>query len=138
MKNIKFLILGVFFAIVLSKAQAVSWYRMYEMFKFQSFHMYGIIGSAVVISMVIMQLFKRGIIKDINGNNVSPKPKKKGTIRPILGGTLFGLGWAISGACAAPLFILLGFSLVPTLIIIIGALLGAFVHGLVQNKLPKN
>lgn len=138
MKNIKFLFIGVFFGIVLSKSQAVSWYRIYEMFKFQSFHMYGIIGTAVILSMLIMQLFKKGIIKDFKGNLVSPKPKKKGTVRPILGGISFGLGWAISGACAAPLFILLGFSFVPTLVIIVGALLGAFVHGLVRNKLPQN
>ena len=81
MKNSKFLVLGVFFAIVLSKTQAISWYRFYEMFKFQSFHMYGIIGGAVVISMVFMQLFKRGIIKDIHGNNIHPKQKKKGIVR---------------------------------------------------------
>jgi len=77
MKNIKFLVLGIFFAIVLSKVQAISWFRFYEMFKFQSFHMFGIIGGAIVVSSVIMQLFKRGVIKDINGNKIIPKSKKK-------------------------------------------------------------
>lgn len=137
MKNIKFLLLGIFFAIVLSKSQAISWYRFYEMFKFQSFHMYGIIGGAVVISAIIMQLFKSGKIKDINGNKIVPKPKKKGFINTIFGGTLFGLGWGISGACAAPIFVILGFEFLPALIILIGALLGAFLYGLVSKKLPN-
>ncbi|MDO6599282.1 YeeE/YedE thiosulfate transporter family protein [Tenacibaculum sp. 1_MG-2023] len=136
MKNIKFLLLGVFFAIVLSKTQAISWYRFYEMFKFQSFHMYGIIGGAVVISAIIMQLFKTGKIKDINGSKITPKPKKKGTIRTLVGGTFFGLGWGISGACAAPIFVILGFKLVPALILLVGALLGAFIYGLLSKKLP--
>jgi uncharacterized membrane protein YedE/YeeE len=137
MKNIKFLFLGIFFAIVLSKTQAISWYRFYEMFKFQSFHMFGIIGGAVVISMIFMQLFKKGIIKDNNGNKIVPKQKKKGFIRTVLGGTLFGLGWGISGACAAPIFVILGFKLVPALILLFGAILGAFFYGLLSKKLPS-
>ncbi len=137
MKNFKFLILGVFFAIVLSKVQAISWYRFYEMFKFQSFHMFGIIGGAVVISAIIMQLFKSGKVKDINGNNIVPKSKKKGFIRTLLGGTFFGLGWGISGACAAPVFVILGFKWLPALIILLGALIGAFIYGLLSKKLPN-
>jgi uncharacterized membrane protein YedE/YeeE len=137
MKNIKFLFLGIFFAIVLSKTQAISWYRFYEMFKFQSFHMFGIIGGAVVISMIFMQLFKKGIIKDNNGNKIVPKQKKKGFIRAVLGGTLFGLGWGISGACAAPIFVILGFKLMPALILLFGAILGAFFYGLLSKKLPS-
>jgi uncharacterized membrane protein YedE/YeeE len=137
MKNIKFLFLGIFFAIVLSKTQAISWYRFYEMFKFQSFHMFGIIGGAVVISMIFMQLFKKGIIKDNHGNKIVPKQKKKGFIRTVLGGTLFGLGWGISGACAAPIFVILGFKLVPALILLFGAILGAFFYGLLSKKLPS-
>ncbi|WP_026776616.1 YeeE/YedE thiosulfate transporter family protein [Polaribacter sp. Hel_I_88] len=137
MKNIKFLILGIFFAIVLSKVQAISWYRFYEMFKFQSFHMYGVIGGAVVISAIFMQLFKYGKIKDIHGNKIVPKPKKEGVISTIFGGTLFGLGWGISGACAAPVFVILGFELIPAIILIIGALLGAFLYGLISKKLPN-
>jgi uncharacterized membrane protein YedE/YeeE len=137
MKNIKFLFLGIFFAIVLSKTQAISWYRFYEMFKFQSCHMFGIIGGAVVISMIFMQLFKKGIIKDNNGNKIVPKQKKKGFIRTVLGGTLFGLGWGISGACAAPIFVILGFKLMPALILLFGAILGAFFYGLLSKKLPS-
>ncbi|MGJ8745462.1 YeeE/YedE thiosulfate transporter family protein [Polaribacter sp.] len=137
MKKVYFLILGIFFAIVLSKTQAISWYRFYEMFKFQSFHMFGIIGSAVVISMVFMQLFKKGIIKDIHGHKIVPELKKKGFISTILGGTFFGLGWGISGACAAPIFVILGFKLIPAIILLLGALLGAFIYGLLSNKLPN-
>ena len=137
MKNLKFLILGIFFAIVLSKTQAISWYRFYEMFKFQSFHMFGIIGGAVVISMIFMQLFKKGIIKDAKGNIIAPKQKKKGFISTLLGGTFFGIGWGISGACAAPIFIIFGFQLIPAIIILIGALTGTFIYGLLSKKLPN-
>jgi uncharacterized membrane protein YedE/YeeE len=137
MKNLKFLILGIFFAIVLSKTQAISWYRFYEMFKFQSFHMFGIIGGAVVISMIFMQLFKKGIIKDAKGNIIVPKQKKKGFISTLLGGTFFGVGWGISGACAAPIFIIFGFQLIPAIIILIGALIGTFIYGLLSKKLPN-
>ena len=137
MKNIKYLILGIFFAIVLSKSQAISWYRFYEMFKFQSFHMFGIIGGAVVISMIFMQLFKHGKIKDINGNKIVPTPKKPGYIRTIFGGTFFGLGWGISGACAAPIFVIFGFKLLPALILLSGALLGALIYGVLSKKLPN-
>ena len=94
MKNIKFLIVGIVFGIILSKSEVVSWYRIYEMFKFQSFHMYGVIGSAVAIGLVMMQLFKKGIIKDYQGNLIKVKDKEKGFIRTFVGGSLFGLGWA--------------------------------------------
>lgn len=137
MKNIKFLLLGIFFAVVLSKSQAISWFRFYEMFRFQSFHMFGIIGSAVVISAVFMQLFKRGIIKDIHGNLIKPKEKEKGFVRTLVGGTFFGIGWGISGACAGPIFVILGFKFLPALILLLSALLGAFIYGLLNKKLPN-
>lgn len=137
MKNIKFLVLGIFFAIVLSKSQAISWFRFYEMFRFQSFHMFGIIGGAVVISAIFMQLFKRGIIKDTHGNLIKPKEKEKGYVRTIVGGTFFGIGWGISGACAGPIFVILGFKFLPALILLISALIGAFIYGLLSKKLPN-
>ena len=137
MKNIKFLVLGIFFAIVLSKSQAISWFRFYEMFRFQSFHMFGIIGSAIVISAIFMQLFKHGKIKDIHGNSITPKKKEKGYVRTIVGGTFFGLGWGISGACAGPIFVILGFKFLPALILLISALIGAFIYGLLSKKLPN-
>ena len=137
MKNIKFLLLGIFFAIVLSKVPAISWYRFYEMFRFESFHMFGIIGGAVVVSAIIMQLFKSEKIKDINGNKITPKQKQKGFIRTIVGGTFFGLGWGVSGACAAQVFVILGFKWLPALIILLGALIGTLIYGLVSKKLPN-
>ncbi|KAB1160815.1 YeeE/YedE family protein [Tenacibaculum aiptasiae] len=137
MKNLKFLLLGVFFGIVLTKSEAISWYRIYEMFKFQSFHMYGIIGSAVGISLILMHFFKKGTIKDYLGNQITVKEKKKGFIRTIIGGTIFGLGWALAGACPAPIFVLIGHGILPILIVLIGAMLGAFIYGLLSNKLPN-
>ena len=137
MKNIRFLFLGIFFAIVLSKTEAISWFRYYEMFRFQSIHMFGIIGGAVVIAAVIMQLFKSGKIKDQFGNPIIPKIKKEGVIRTLVGGTFFGLGWGLSGACAGPIFVMLGFEWVPALILLVSALFGAFIYGLLDEKLPK-
>jgi uncharacterized membrane protein YedE/YeeE len=99
--------------------------------------MFGIIGGAIIISSVIMQWFKRGNIKDINGNKIIPKPKKRGVVRTLVGGTFFGLGWGISGACAAPVFVILGFKWLPALIILLGALIGAFIYGLLSNRLPN-
>ena len=137
MKRLLFVFIGVCFGIVLYKSEAASWFRIYEMFRFESFHMFGIIGGAVVVSAIIMQLFKSGKIKDINGNQINPKPKKKGVVRTLVGGTFFGLGWGVSGACAAPVFVILGFKWLPALIILLGALIGAFIYGLVSKKLPN-
>lgn len=137
MKNLRFLLLGIFFAIVLSKTEAISWYRYYEMFRFQSIHMFGVIGGAVVVSLIFMQLFKKGTIKDRFGNMIVPKQKKKGLIRTLLGGTVFGLGWGISAACAGPIFIMLGFEIIPAIILLISALFGAFLYGLISKKLPN-
>lgn len=137
MKNIRFLIIGIVFGIILSKSEVVSWYRIYEMFKFQSFHMYGIIGGAVIISMVFMQLFKKGIIKNYLGENIITKEKKKGFIRTLVGGTIFGLGWALAGACPGPMFALIGHGIIAILIVILGATIGAFIYGLLSKKLPN-
>jgi uncharacterized membrane protein YedE/YeeE len=136
MKNVKFLVIGVLFGIILSKSEVVSWYRIYEMFKFQSFHMFGIIGSGVVVSMVFMQLFKSGRIKNFKGENIITKEKKKGLIRTLVGGTIFGLGWALAGACPGPMFVLVGHGITAILILILGATLGAFAYGSLSKKLP--
>jgi len=137
MKNIKFLIVGIVFGIILSKSEVVSWYRIYEMFKFQSFHMYGIIGSAVAIGLVMMQLFKKGIIKDYQGNLIKVKDKEKGFIRTFVGGSLFGSGWALVGACPGPIFVLLGHGVLSIVIILLAAILGAFIYGILSKKLPS-
>ena len=137
MKNIKFLVLGIFFAIVLSKVQAISWFRFYEMFKFQAFHMYGVIGSAVIIGVILIQLFNRGVIKDFQGNPIKVKAKKKGFIRNFVGGSIFGLGWALIGACPGPIFVLIGHGIVSILIVLFAAITGAFIYGVLNKKLPS-
>jgi len=137
MKNIKFLIIGILFGIILSKTQVVSWYRIYEMFTFQSFHMYGVIGSAVAIGMLLMQLFQKGVIKDYLGNQITPKEKKKGVVKTLVGGTIFGLGWALAGACPGPIFVLIGHGSIAILIVLLGAVLGAFLFGTLSKKLPN-
>ncbi|MFY7670393.1 DUF6691 family protein [Tenacibaculum sp. MEBiC06402] len=136
MKYLRFLLIGILFGIILTKSEAISWYRIYEMFKFQSFHMYGIIGTAVTISMVFMFLFKKKFIKDHLGNPIQLKNRKKEYVRTLIGGTIFGLGWALAGSCPAPIFVLLGNGVISILIVLFGALLGAFIYGILSKKLP--
>jgi len=136
MKNIKFLFVGILFGIILSKAEVISWFRIYEMFKFQSFHMYGVIGSAVVLGIIIMLLFKKGIVKTYFGDTIKVAPKRKGFKGNLFGGIIFGLGWALAGACPGPMFILLGRGAVAIIIVIIGALLGAFLYHATKKFLP--
>lgn len=136
MKKLIYLILGIFFGIAMFKSGASSWFRIYEMFQFDSFHMYGIIGSALVIAVAAVQIIKRKNIKDVTGNPIVFQDKKKGFVRYMVGGTIFGLGWALGGACPGPMFVLLGAGFFPIAIAIIGALLGTWIYGLIQNKLP--
>ena len=136
MKYIKFFLVGILFGIVMSKAEIISWYRIYEMFKFQSFHMYGIIGSAVMLGMVSMFLFRKKMVKTFEGEEIHVIPKKKGLSRNLLGGILFGLGWALAGACPGPMFVLVGKGVVSILVVIFGATLGAFFYGLFKDKIP--
>lgn len=136
MKHLRFLIIGILFGIVLSKAEIISWYRIYEMFKFQSFHMYGVIGSAVVLGIILFRLFNKGVIKNYLGNKINIEPKKKGFYRTIIGGTIFGLGWGLIGACPGPMFILLGRGAITIIIAIIGGLLGVLFYHAIKHKLP--
>ncbi len=136
MKNLKFLALGIFFGIVLAKAQVISWFRIYEMFRFEAFHMYGIIGSAVILGVLIVQFIKRSQLKSINGEPIVIEPKPKTYAASILGGILFGLGWALVGACPGPIYILIGGGFFAFLIVLASALLGTFCYGLLKNKLP--
>ncbi len=136
MKNLKFLLLGIFFGIVLAKAQVISWFRIYEMFRFESFHMYGIIGSAVVLGIIIVQFIKKNHITSINGTPVIIEPKPKTYKASILGGILFGLGWALVGACPGPIYILIGAGFWSFVVVLIGALLGTFIYGILKEKLP--
>lgn len=136
MKLLKFFFVGVFFGIVLVKSEAVSWYRIFEMFKFQSFHMYGIIGSAVFLGVLFLWLIKKMRLKSIDGAAIHLAPKDKGFVRYILGGSIFGLGWALGGACPGPMYILLGTGVFSMLIVIAAAVLGTFVYGVLKDRLP--
>jgi uncharacterized membrane protein YedE/YeeE len=136
MNVLKFLFVGFVFGIVLTKSEAVSWYRIYEMFLFQSFHMYGIIMVAIVTGLLGIQIIKRQNIKDVNGLPITILDKESGSIRYWVGGLFFGLGWAMVGACPGPIFILLGAGFWPLILVLFGAILGTFIYGLIKDKLP--
>ena len=136
MNKIKFYLLGIVFGIVMTKAEIISWLRIYEMFKFQSFHMYGVIGSAVVLGIIFVQLIKRTKLKSIEGMDISFVPKEMSVTRYLVGGTFFGLGWAMTGACPGPMFTLVGNGFLVMLVVILSAMLGTFVYGLLRDKLP--
>ena len=136
MNYLKYLLVGFIFGIVLTKAEAVSWYRIYEMFQFQSFHMYGIIMTAIATGVIGIQIIKRNKLKDIDGNILTIPDKEKGSVRYWIGGILFGLGWAMVGACPGPIFILLGAGFMSVGLILIGAVLGTFLYGVFKDKLP--
>lgn len=136
MRSLIYLIVGIFFGIVLVKSEAASWFRIYEMFKFQAFHMYGIIGSAVGLGIVFIQLIKRSGVKSFFGESISIKDKEKSVKRYLIGGSLFGLGWALAGACPGPMYVLLGAGYFPIGVVILSAIAGTYVYGLLKDKLP--
>ncbi|OEK03987.1 YeeE/YedE family protein [Roseivirga misakiensis] len=136
MKYIKYLVLGTVFGIVLTKAELISWFRIFEMFKFQAFHMYGVIGSAVVVGIIITRFIKARKIKSLSGDPIEIAPKKFSYPRYLIGGTIFGLGWALTGACPGPLFVQVGNGYLVMLVAIASGLLGTYVYGLLRNKLP--
>lgn len=133
--NLKYLIAGVIFGILLIKGEVISWFRIQEMFRLQSFHMYGIIGSAVMTGMISIFLIKRFHIKTINREEIVIKPKKfhKGY---IYGGLIFGFGWAITGACPGPLFAQIGSGATVVSITLLSAVAGTWVYGSLKEKLP--
>ena len=136
MNLLKYLVVGFVFGIVLTKSEAVSWYRIYEMFQFDSFHMYGIIMTAIATGVIGIQIIKRNKLKDIKGLPIEIQEKEKGTFRYWIGGLFFGLGWALVGACPGPIFILLGSGFISVIFIFFGALLGTFLYGVVKDNLP--
>jgi len=136
MRLIRFLLIGILFGIVMTKSEAISWFRIQEMFRFQSFHMYGIIGVAVVAGAILHFLIKRGQFKNIDGQIIQFADKPNTYIASILGGTIFGLGWALTGACPGPLYVLLGHGNLIILVVIASALIGALTYGALRSKLP--
>ena len=136
MKYLRFLTVGVFFGIILTKAEVISWYRINEMFHFESFHMYGVIGSAVALGVLLTLWIKMSKAKDINGKGIRIIPKERGVPKNLLGGIIFGMGWAMTGACPSPMYILVGNGFLVILVVIASALLGTFTYGLLKDKLP--
>lgn len=136
MKKIVFLFIGIFFGITMTKSEAVSWYRIQEMFHFQSFHMYGIIGVAVVAAALMQWWMKKSNFKTADGFVAEFADKPKTYRASIFGGTCFGLGWAMTGACPGPLYVLLGNGVYIIAVIIASALVGTLFYGMVRRYLP--
>lgn len=136
MRYITYVLIGFFFGIIMYKSEAASWFRIYEMFEFGAFHMYGIIGSALIIGVLGVQYIKRNNIKAMGGQEMQLKPKDKSIARYLIGGIIFGLGWALAGACPGPMYVLAGAGYISILVVIAAALFGTFVYGLLRNKLP--
>lgn len=136
MKFIKFLLAGTVFGIVMAKSEAFSWYRIQEMFRFQSFHMYGIIGTAVTLGVIGVALIKKFNLRDFAGNPIVFYPKDKSVPRYLIGGTIFGLGWALSGACPGPMVVNIGYGYLPMTIVFAFAMVGTFLYGIIKDKLP--
>jgi uncharacterized membrane protein YedE/YeeE len=132
-----YLVLGTVFGLVLAKGEAVSWWRIQEMFRFQGFHMYGVLGCAWVVGLLSLRLLK-GRGRSLCGDpmDVAPKERTPHLTRYWAGGTVFGLGWALLGACPGPLYVLVGYGLTAYAVAWFAALLGAFAYGLVRDRLP--
>lgn len=136
MKFLKYAVIGVLFGIIMTKSEVISWYRIQEMFRFQSFHMYGVIGSALVCGIIITQLIKRRQLRTIEGEAIVFKDKTFSIWRYLLGGTVFGLGWALSGACPGPMYTLVGAGFPVFIVVLLSATLGTYVYGVVRDHLP--
>ncbi|HHP7238243.1 DUF6691 family protein [Longibacter sp.] len=132
-----YLAMGIFFGVVLILSEVVSWFRIQEMFRFQSFHMYGIIGSAVAVAAVSLQILKRTNATTIRGEpiTIKDKPWNKGA-NQLIGGTFFGLGWGLLGACPGPIYALIGAGITPVIVGLLAALLGALTYGYLKPNLP--
>lgn len=136
MRTLLYFIIGIVFGITMFKSEAASWFRIYEMFQFKSFHMYGIIGSALVFGVLITQAIKKFKVKSFYGDTIEIADKEKGIKRYLYGGIVFGLGWALAGACPGPIFTLIGAGYAPILVVLVSATLGTFVYGRIKDKLP--
>jgi uncharacterized membrane protein YedE/YeeE len=136
MKTLKYLITGTVFGIIMFKSEAASWFRIFEMFQFNSFHMYGIIGSALATGVIGIQLVKGLKLRSFSGEEIIIPPKAKGWKNYLFGGIVFGLGWGLAGACPGPIFTLVGAGFLPIILVLVFAVLGTFVYGILKPKLP--
>ena len=133
--NLKYLFTGVLFGIIFVKSEVISWFRIQEMFRMQSFHMYGIIGTAIVVGTISIFLIKRFNIKTIYGEPIQI-PSKTFNKGQIYGGLIFGIGWAITGACPGPLFAQIGMGATVVTVTLISAIAGTWVYGWIRDRLP--
>ncbi|PQB03529.1 DUF6691 family protein [Aureitalea marina] len=136
MRTLGYIFAGLLLGITMFKSEAASWFRIFEMFQFKAFHMYGIIGTAVVLGVIIVQLIKRRHIKSVSGKNIEFQPKNMSIPRYLIGGIIFGLGWGLAGACPGPMFTLVGAGFPSLIIVILFAVIGTFIYGLIKDKLP--
>ncbi len=128
--------IGILFGITMIKSEVASWFRIYEMFQFKSFHMYGIIGTAVALGIVLTQMIKRNKLRSFFGKEIQIAPKPKLVKASLYGGIIFGLGWALAGACPGPIYTLIGAGYLPLLVVFVFALLGTYCYGLLKPRLP--
>nr|WP_221284314.1 DUF6691 family protein [Deinococcus humi] len=131
-----YLLAGLYFGVVLVKSEAASWYRIQEMFRFESFHMFGLIGSAVLTGMVATLLLRRSGLNSRDGQTIRVTDKEKGWRRYVFGGLTFGVGWGLAGVCPGPIFTLLGAGIWPMLLVLAFALLGTYLYGTFKDRLP--
>ena len=136
MRTLGYLFAGLLLGVTMFKSEAASWFRIFEMFQFKAFHMYGIIGTAVILGVIVVYLIKKLRVKSVNGNTIAFQPKDMSIARYLIGGLIFGLGWGLAGACPGPMFTLLGAGYPSLLIVIVFAVLGTFIYGVIKHKLP--
>jgi len=136
MRLLRFLVAGILFGIILTKSEVISWYRIQEMFRFDSFHMYGVIGSAVVIGALLVTFVKRTKLVSVDSKPIQIKVKPPNYVSALIGGTVFGLGWSMTGACPGPIYTLIGYGFGVYVIVLLSAVLGALAYGALRSKLP--
>ena len=136
MKFLKFLVVGIIFGIVMAKSEAISWFRIQEMFRFQSIHMFGIIGVAALTGIIGVAIIKKLNAKDLFCMKIKFEPKKISIPRYLIGGIIFGLGWALCGACPGPMVVNIGYGFLSFGVVFLFAILGTFLYGAFRDKLP--
>jgi uncharacterized membrane protein YedE/YeeE len=136
MKNLIYLLFGILFGVVMTKGEIISWYRIHEMFRFESIHMYGVIGVAVIVGAIGYFIIKKMGNKALTGEEINLRIIPLNMKRHIIAGSIFGLGWALVGSCPGPMFILVGNGYMYFLWVILGATLGTLLYGLVKARLP--
>jgi len=135
-KFLKYILTGIAFGIIMAKSEAISWFRIQEMFRFHSFHMFGIIGTAVILGIIAVLLMKKFRLNDFHGEPIIFTDKNSGWRKYLFGGIIFGLGWALTGACPGPIFVSIGYGYLGMVLVAIGAVLGTYIYGVIKDKLP--